>query len=170
MKIVEFARQFIGQKEVGKNTFDSKTPLGAMIHAAGQLDGEAWCCYFAEGCAVGAYPWAEARIRKEFSANSVQCFKNLVDAGHRVSAFPVPGAICFMQHYENGVPTTNGHTYIVEKNLNTAFTQHATIEGNSTQQGTREGDIVANNSRKVQFEPDGLTTLGFIVLNYPKTE
>ena len=168
MTIVEAARTFIGQKEQPGNVFDSKTPLGAMVHAAGQLNGEAWCCYFAEGCAVMAYPHAESRIRKEFSANSVQCYKNLIAAGHIPSAFPVPGAIAFMQHYSNGVPTTKGHTYIVEKNLNTAFSQHATIEGNSTQQGPREGDLVANNSRKTQYDTDGLTTLGYIVLNYPK--
>lgn len=168
MTLSEAALTFKGQKEKPGNVFDSTTALGQMLHAAGQLDGEAWCCYLAEGCAVMAYLHAEARIRKEFSANSVQCFKNLVAAGHTVSAFPVPNSICFMQHYENGVPTTKGHTYIVEKNLNTAFTQHATVEGNSTQQGSREGDCVANNTRKTQYEMNGLTTLGYIVLNYPK--
>lgn len=168
MTISEAARVFVGMKELPNNKFDPKTELGKMIIAAGQKPGEAWCAYLAEGCAVKAFPEFEAQIRKEFSANSVQCFKNLVAAGHVVSAIPVPNSIAFMQKYVQGVPTSLGHTYIVEKNLPGANFMHGTIEGNSTQQGSREGDLVANNTRPILHNSDGLTTLGFIVLNYRK--
>jgi hypothetical protein len=164
----EAARQYVGMKEIPGNKFDPNTKLGKMVIAAGQKPGESWCCYFGEGCTVESHPWAEARIRKEFSANSVQCFKNLVAAGHRVSAFPVPNSLCFMQKYVDGVPTSHGHTYIVVKNLPGQNCQHETIEGNGSQQGSREGDLVANNTRPVQMPSDGLVTLGFIVLDYPK--
>jgi hypothetical protein len=166
--ISEAARKYVGMKEQPGNKFDDKTPLGAMLHGAGQKDGESWCCYFGEGCTVESFPWAEAQIRKEFSANSVQCFKNLVAAGHKVSAFPVPNSICFMQKYVDGVATTQGHTYVVVKNLPGANCPHETIEGNGSQQGSREGDLVANNTRPVQHPDTGLVTLGFIVPNYPK--
>jgi hypothetical protein len=168
MTLSEAARKYVGMKEIPGNKFDDKNPLGHMLHMAGQKDGESWCCYFGEGCTVEAFPHAEEKIRKEFSANSVQCFKNLVAAGHKVTAYPVPNSICFMQKYVHGEPTMQGHTYVVVKNLIGSNLQHETIEGNGSQQGSREGDLVANNTRPVIHTDDGLVTLGFVQVDYPK--
>lgn len=162
-KLIEIARTFKGMAEQPKNTFSDSTPLGKMLHAAGQKDGESWCSYYGEGCTVIAYIEHEVEIRKVFSANVVQCFKNCVVAGWPVLAYPIPGAIGFMQSFVSGVPQTTGHMTLIQS-VNPDGS-HLTFEGNSNESGAREtdGGHVAQNTRRLGYKPDGLNYIGFVM-------
>jgi hypothetical protein len=164
MKLIEAARQFKGMKENPGNNFDPKSPLGIMLAKAGHKAGEAWCVYFVEGCAYIAFPNREAEIAKLFSANAVQCYRNLVSAGFPVTSYPVPGAIGFMQRYKGGLPQSTGHAFLVD--IVNPTGSCLTLEGNSNEHGARETDEghVAANNRKPGFEPDGLNIIGFVTL------
>lgn len=164
MRILEIARKYLGQSELPGNKFTDLTPLGKLVHSAGQKDGEAWCAYFVEGCSIEAFPEMKHQLEKLFSANCVETFHNFKKAGFKVlSIDPLPGDICVMRSYRKGVAQLTGHMCIVEAiDVGNGF---QTIDGNTNIAGSREGTTVMDRKQKsFKFNPDGLTVLGFIRL------
>jgi|SRR5690242_1090637 len=163
MKIVETAREFIGQKEQPGNKFDDATELGQLIHEAGQKDGEAWCSYFAEAVCKKAYPHKAGDIQRLFSPSAVKTFKNFVNDDFTVTAAPQVGALVIWRRYQAGKPQWQGHAGIVTEVTVTGF---KSVEGNSNAAGSRDSDSVVENTRTDIYKADGLSVMGFIDLNY----
>jgi hypothetical protein len=164
MKIIQVASKYLGQKEGSGNTFDAQTPLGKLVKAAGQNNGEAWCAYFAEGVCLEAYPERKDQIQKLFSASAVQTFARFKDAKFVISQYPVLGSIVIWQRFKEGQPTWQGHVGIVSKVISNV--NFESIEGNTNSAGSREGDSVQVKKRDTIRKDHGLNVLGFIVLKY----
>lgn len=164
MKIVDTARKYLGQKELPGNTFDEHTPLGRLVKAAGQADGEAWCSYFAEGIACEAYPEHAMELQKLFSASAVATYNKFKISDMPISAMPVLGAIVVWQRFKDDVPTWQGHVGIVSRVEKDG--SWWSIEGNSNRAGSREADSVVELHRRNIRTGSGLNVLGFISLGY----
>jgi hypothetical protein len=155
MKQIDIAKKYIGQKEKPGNDFDTDTPLGKIIKEAGQKDGEAWCCYFQEAIFVET-------LRALFSASTVQTFQNFKNAGYEIHDVPKVGTLVIWQSYKDGKPIWSGHAGLVTKvNPDGSF---VTIEGNTTEAGSREGTSVQEKVRKNVRVENGLNILGFITI------
>jgi len=134
--------------------------LGEILLKAGQKDGEAWCCYFAEAIFCEAYPQSEVSLRKLFSASCVQTFKNFTAKGFSTGMIPKPNALMIMQNYKDGAPLMTGHAGIVDS-VNQDGTWYS-IEGNTNDGGSREGDSVQLKHRANIRKLKGLNLLGFV--------
>lgn len=163
MKVIDTARKYLGQKELTGNKFDNNTELGKRLHEAGQKDGEAWCAYLGEAVCTEAYPEKAKDLQKLFSASAVQTFKNFVAADFTVTAVPFPGALVVWRRYQDAKPMWQGHLGIVTEVTPGGF---KSVEGNSNAQGSRDSDSVVENTRTEKYNPDGLTVMGFIILNF----
>lgn len=163
MKIIDIARKYVGQKELSGNRFDDTTELGKRLHEAGQNDGEAWCAYFGEAVFTEAYPEKAKDFQKLFSPSAVQTFKNFVAADFTVTTVPFPGALVIWRRYENEKPLWQGHFGIVTEVTPGGF---KSVEGNSNAQGSRDSDSVVENTRTEKYNPNGLTVMGFVILNF----
>jgi hypothetical protein len=164
MKILEVAKRYVGQSEFPGNKFTDQTPLGKLVHSAGQKDGEAWCAYFVEGCAVEAFPERRKEIEKLFDASAVKTFTNAKKLGYVTTVTdPLPGDIAVFQKYAKGIKQWQGHMCIVE--VVKPGDGFLTVDGNTNVAGSREGTTVLSGKKKTfKFNPDGLTLLGFIRL------
>jgi hypothetical protein len=153
MKQIEIAQKYLGHKEKPGNDFDENTPLGKILKEAGHKDGEAWCCYWVEAIFVET-------LRALFSASTVQTFHNFKKAGYEISDTPKVGTMVIWQRYKNGLPTWQGHTGIVTcVNPDGSF---GTIEGNTSEKGSREGTSVQEQVRQNKRVENGLNILGFV--------
>ncbi len=164
-KVVQTAIKYIGQKEQQGNVFDPSSDFGKKLHAVGQKDGEAWCCYWCEMVLKETYPEKFKDLDKLFSASAVQTYKNFTHPingkGYSENHIPEVGNLVIWQKYENGKPTWKGHAGIVTKVISTW--EFDSIEGNTNEAGSREGNTVAIKQRKVLAKVDnGLKVLGFI--------
>lgn len=153
MKQIELGRSYIGQAEKPGNDFDLDTKLGRILKEAGQKDGEAWCCYFAEAIFVET-------LRALFSASTVQTFLNFKQAGYEISETPKVGWLVIWQHYKDGKALWSGHAGIctVANPDNSFFA----VEGNTDKKGSRTGGSVQENSHTLTRVQTGLNVLGFV--------
>ena len=153
MKQIEIASKYLGQKEKKGNDFDEDTPLGKILKAAGHIDGQAWCAYFAVSIFVET-------LRAFFSASTVQTFHNFKNAGYEISDIPKVGYLVIWQTYKQGVAQWSGHCGIVTKVVDE--TTFVSIEGNTAESGGREGNSVQEKVRTTTRTENGLNVLGFI--------
>lgn len=160
MKTVEIAESYIGEKELPNNKFTDDTKLGRLLHAAGQRDGESWCCYLMEGVFVEAYPQCETVIRKLFSAGVDRTMRNLIAAGFPLKKDPLPGDLMIMKHFEDGKELWQGHIGLVTLTNNDATWR--TVEGNTNNDGSSNGNEVLPKTRYKTFKRTGLNVVGFI--------
>lgn len=158
--------KFLGQSELKGNKFqDDPTvvgDLGELIKKAGQKDGEAWCSYFAEAVFCEAYPEKEAKLRQLFNASAVKTFENFKKAGYTVVQQPVVDSIAIYQHYKDGVADWTGHVGIACEVI--SATEYRNIEGNTNDDGSREGTSVLKKKRRIGKVKTGLNLLGFILV------
>lgn len=167
--IVSYAYEYIGQEEV-KGNMGFKDPLfDAKMDSVGMVDGYAWCCLFTELCWVEAYrefdPETLPLLKEEFTAGTVRTFRHFKSLGWTRKEAEA-GDIVIWQSYKNGKAKTSGHAAIVTKVV--GDTIH-TIEGNTNDNGGREGYIVAEKVRPIDFKNNnGLRMLGFIKPNSNK--
>jgi len=164
-KVVETSLKYVGEKELNGNVFDPNSDFGKKLHSVGQKDGESWCAYFTEMVFKEAFPAKAAELDKLFSASAVQTFKNFTHPikgkGYSQNHIPAVGNLVIWQKYVNGQPTWQGHAGIVSKVISTW--EFESIEGNTNEAGSREGNTVAIKQRKVLAKVDnGLKVLGFI--------
>jgi hypothetical protein len=163
MSIIEVAKKYLGMDEKPGNVFDLTTDLGKMLKKAGHNDGDPWCCLFAEGVACEAYPEREIKLRKMFSANCFETYCNALRQGYKVYNYPVKGGIIIFQYVKAGVQTTKGHAAICTEAL--SRTKYDTIEGNTSEEGSREGTTVGEQKGRDTLSRDtGLQFLGCIVI------
>lgn len=163
-KIIAVALQYVGQREKPGNTFDETTPLGRMLKKAGQKKGESWCCYFAEGVFCEALPFAEEWFIKNFSANCGETYDNFVAAGITPrTSNPKPGDLVIFKYFKDGVEQSSGHAGICIHVPNVSC--FIDIEGNTNDEGSRQGYEVAKMKRRYGKPNTGLRLKGFLTLH-----
>lgn len=162
----QVACKFLAQKELTGNKFNDdpniKGDLGELLKKAGQKDGEAWCAYFTEACFCEAMPEKEVKLRQLFSASAVQTFKNFKAAGYTILQQPVKDALVIWQHYKDGKEDWTGHAGVVCEVINK--TEFRSVEGNTNDNGSREGIMVAKKFRRTLKVHTGLNVIGFVLI------
>jgi len=165
--IVEAAKHFIGQKEIGNNECFEDPIFKQYMIDAGWKSGQAWCAYFAEMVWVNVYRKSlfrddiASRLEVLFTAGAVATFNNFRKAtDFVVSDKPELGAVAIWQTYKSGTPHWTGHAGIVVDIHKDFFNA---VEGNTNSQGGREGIEVALKKRTYNFKStSGLVLRGFI--------
>ena len=154
-RIVETARQFIGQKEKPGNMGFINPDFDAKMRSVGFADTQAWCAYFAE------LVWRDAgQDTSHFSASAFKTYLQYQEAGRKGSQTAVPGALAVWRSVKAGKPGWTGHIGIVSEVGPTSF---KCIEGNTNKAGGREGIEVAEKTRTYQWKAiNGLQLVGFI--------
>lgn len=160
--IVQVAGSYIGQKEKPNNSGFVDPLFENKQKARGWLHGQAWCAYTAELIWYDAFteldPSAVPLINKYFSGSTLQTFKNF-KASPEFAVRPTPklGAVAIWQHGSG----TTGHAGVVRSFTDTTF---KSVEGNTSEKGSREGTIVLENFHEIlkPYQAKGLNLLGFI--------
>lgn len=159
-EIVKNARSYIGKTEKPNNSGFTDPSFEKEMKEEGWQYGWAWCAIFAKVVYKNVFPEKFTILDKLFSASTVQTFNNFKKAGYFISDTPVKGALVIWQNQKNGIPQSTGHAGIVTEVYNKELFK--SVEGNTNDQGGREGYIVAEKLRKVKKVRDGLQVLGFI--------
>lgn len=160
----------IGQKEIPPNAGFIDKEFEERMKLFGFVPGNAWCALFAEMIWSEAYAgWDTtivSRLQKLFSASAVTTFNNFKTTKDFIvnRTFEV-GCLVIWQTYKDGKAHWTGHLAL-GKGYNKAKNLITTIDGNTNQAGAREGVVVAEKSRVLNFEPiqNGLVCLGFVHL------
>ena len=166
-KILEIAYKYEGQKEIGNNTGFENAVFEQKMKAVGFDSGEAWCSLFAELVWCEAYAHFDStiinRLQNLFSESATKTwlnFKNSRDFKVKSNQDLEPGDLVIWQKYNNGVADWRGHVGIVTKVAQLFF---LTMEGNTNEQGSREGQGVYEKKREYDFyKNNGLRILGFV--------
>jgi hypothetical protein len=166
--IVETAKSYIGQEEILGNLGFKNSDFENKMKSVGWQKTQAWCSYFTELIWKQAYGKINKQdIIKElnllFDGSAVKTYNNFKNK-FIVSKEPIDGSIVIWQHYSNSEPGWTGHAGIVVDILDNSI---KTIEGNTNNDGSREGYMVCEKIRPLNFNPvkNGLVLRGFI---YPK--
>lgn len=160
-QVISIAKSYEGEREVSGNMGFMNEDFEKKMRAVGFQDGNAWCCLFTELVFKEAIPSKAKELDKLFSASCVQTFKNFEKAKYPIHALPRPGYLVLWQSIKDGKPQPTGHAGIV-LSLKSTW-EFTSIEGNTSEKGSREGVIVAPNDRKVLKDVwNGLKVLGFI--------
>lgn len=174
INIYDVALMYINEKEIKNNMgFDDKN-FQKKLEIVGWLVGQAWCNYFAElvvkdFCYHFNLLEHYKTIDKLFTGSSTQTFKNFqlnnnnyVNKLFSVSSKPQINSIGIFRH---GL-SWQGHTVIIGNIV--ANSKYFTIEGNTNDNGSREGIKVCQKIRNFNkpFQKNGLNFIGSIKLNY----
>jgi hypothetical protein len=164
MRPHEIAAEYIGQTEFKGNLGFKDPCFDEKMREVGFQDTHAWCAYFQELVFKEAYPEKFVELDKLFSASAVQTFKNFRDAGYLIGEVPQIDTLVIWQNYKDGKAQWTGHAGIVSKVLDQET--FLSIEGNTNNDGSREGIKVAERTRKVIPDvKNGLKVLGFIQID-----
>lgn len=165
----EIALRFEGVQEIPNNQGWKDEFLSLSMDAVGFKKGWAWCMLFAQVCVELYYSQFDSSLinkyRECFSPSVVTTFRNFKkNYLEMVSNVPTQNSVCFWQHYVQGKPTAQGHAGIVLSFDNTFI---STVDGNTNEAGSREGDGVYRKKRLIKYKPDnGLRILGYINFKY----
>lgn len=163
-KAVRKARRLIGIDETGNNAGFDNAKFEALMKKYGWRKGWAWCMSFVRAMWMESYKHLRNDLGYLLSHSTVTTWNNFVknkSGKFETSQKPTIGAIVIWRKYAGGVATSKGHAGIVEKINNDGTIQ--TIEGNTNEAGSREGETIARKTRKLDFtNPNGLRMLGFI--------
>jgi hypothetical protein len=166
--ITKIALDNLGQEEIRGNLGFKDPEFERRMQAVGFKKGHAWCSYYAELVWKLAYQQYDATMNdtldKLFSASAVQTWKNFKKAiEFETTLVPDEGSLVVWQTYKNGTPHWTGHIGIVIK-YDQESDSLITVEGNTNDDGSREGYKVAKKRRKNMYRKTktGLRLLGFI--------
>jgi hypothetical protein len=157
-KIAEMALSYIGEKEVPGNMGFTDKAFEKKMYDVGFQKTYAWCSLFMELCVKEGEPEFYEAYEKLFSASATTTYKNFDIAG-KASQSPEIGCGVIWRH-GNG---WTGHAgIVVGVDLNNATIE--TIEGNSNNDGSRDGYAVVKKTRHLfaPYDPTGLNMVGFI--------
>lgn len=162
-KLIQVATKDLGKKEKPGNSGFHDRELELAMLKVGWQPGWAWCAGILEKWALEAYPEKKDVLKGLFVPSAVNTFRNLVNAGYTKSDVPVKGSFVFWQKYVDGKAEWTGHCGVVSEVY--SDTQFKTIEGNTSNNGSRNGDGVYSLLRTVKKEvKDGLKIIGFITI------
>lgn len=168
--IVKTAMEFEGQEEIRGNMGFKDDEFEALMISVGWQKTFAWCSYFAELVWKHAYSSVDSRyidiLDAIFSGSAVQTFHSFKKSKYfETSSKAVPGALAVWQKYRNGQPHWTGHIGVVVE-LEEAKNRFWAMEGNTNDDGSREGYEVAKRRRGYDFKTtNGLRLLGFVIPN-----
>jgi hypothetical protein len=160
MSVVAIARNYIGKKEKPGNSGFEDTAFEADMLNEGWQRGWAWCAVFAKMVLKKAYPLKAKDIDLYFSPGAVNTFGKCVNSPFPITPVPVVGCVVIWQDYDDGNKSWQGHVGIVSEVI--SATQFKSIEGNTSGEGSRNGDRVFEHTRSTDFKKDGLNVIGFI--------
>jgi hypothetical protein len=165
--IVKHAENHIGFREIpGNQGFRDKLFEERMREISGWYKGAAWCAFFVELMWREVYRQIDENIDKEleelFSASATKTWDNFLNSPRWIaSKYPVRGSVVIWQKYYNGKPNWRGHAALLVEKLSSEKIK--TIEGNTNTEGSREGQVVAEKTRTMNFnDTNGLVMKGFI--------
>jgi hypothetical protein len=162
-KLIEAARKDIGKKEKLSNSGFEDKELERAMKAVGWAAGWAWCASIQEKWVWEAFPELKDEVHGFFVPSATATYRNLKNAGYKVSMIPTPGALVYWQRYRDGKGEWQGHAGVVSKVI--SDTEFYSIEGNTNAGGSREGDSVQEKHRFVKLDVEnGLKVMGFITL------
>lgn len=161
MTLVEAAKLDIGKKEKPNNAGFLDSIHEKEIRATGWLAGYAWCAYQVEAWVWKAFPERKEELKDIFVPSAVNTYRNLLRAGYKSLDAPEVGAIVAWQKYQDGEAKWMGHIGVVSEVIDEKTFK--SIEGNTSNRGSRNGDGIYELTRIINREvQDGLRILGFI--------
>lgn len=165
MNLIEVARKDLGKKEKPGNTGFEDPELEKAMKAVGWQAGWAWCASIQEKWIWEAFPDLKNEVNGYFVPSATATFRNLKNAGYKVSMEPTEGALVYWQRMQDGNALWQGHAGVVSKVISPK--EFLSIEGNTNSAGSREGDSVQEKSRQVRSDvQNGLRVMGFVT--FPK--
>jgi len=168
-QILKTATYYLGFREIGNNEGFEDAIFEKYMRDRGFETGLAWCSFFAELVYWGTYIKRQKELDKLFNGSAVQTFHNFKNSDWNVSGVPAPGSLAVWQKYQDGVSRWQGHIAIVESSKIIMKGVESkgvitTIDGNSNEDGSRNGYMVARVTRVLNWEENnGLRILGFII-------
>ena len=167
--IIETAIKYVGQREKPPNVGFIDSKFQELMEIVGWNPSYAWCALFAELVWKESYSKYDSTIINEldelFSAGSVQTFLNFShNKSWEINNKPIPGSLVTWQNYKNNKPLWTGHTGIVIQ-VDEQNGIMETVEGNTNDSGSREGEGVYLKTRSWLNQSDNFRIKGFI---YPK--
>jgi hypothetical protein len=168
-RIVQVALAYKDMREKQNNSGFIDPAFEAKMKAMGWLTGQSWCVYTCELIwkeAYGNHPGIIKELDKLFSGSATATWRNFQQSKTwKTGQVPMDGAIAIWR-YGTG---WQGHAAIDVKTIDKKTFE--TIEGNSNDDGAREGYEVAHRTGKIArviggpLKKKGLNFVGFI---YPK--
>lgn len=171
-RIVEYALELVGEEELPNNGGFKNPVLQLNMDRIGFRDGQAWCALLGEVIwTVPTYPGKSKYypyLSDNFSANAFRTYENFFkDTGglFEVNNKFAPGCLVIFRKMRNGQPVkrgiwTLGHLGIGYEELSIGF---KCIEGNTNDDGSREGYKVAIKARDYNYSvSNGLQLVGFV--------
>lgn len=161
--IVKIAESYIGQKEVTPNLKFVNPDFDKKIRNVGWSKGQSWCAYFLKLVYKEAFEtYSEfedvaLKLKKIQSGSVVMSFNNFkMSKDFKISSTPTPGALVF---WESTTKKGYGHCGIVVgiRDKNYIYT----VEGNTNNNGSREGDGVYKKVRPISGYT-GVRLLGYV--------
>jgi hypothetical protein len=162
-KIIQIAKSYIGMLEIKSNAGFYDASFSSKMKEAGWYMSAPWCAFFTKHVYKEAYAdnkSLSAVIRGSFTGGAIDTLKRIkADPAFRTGIIPKPGAIVVWRLGKTG----KGHVGIVVS-ADLANNTMITIEGNTNNSGSREGDCVAQKIRTIirPFKNDGLNVEGYI--------
>lgn len=166
--ISDFANSLIGNEELPNNSGFKNSQFAQLMKEAGWQKGNSWCVFFAKAVWLKTLKGKALELAKKYvvanSQDTYTNFKNLNSPLFSVSKFPKVGGMVIFQHFDKGIGTHSGHAGIITEVTKDYF---KTIEGNTNNDGSREGTTVLAKTRKYNFDSPltGLRLKGFININ-----
>jgi hypothetical protein len=169
-RAAKIAEKWVGITEKGDNAAFSNDVFEAMMKSVGWRSGEAWCMYLAKAIHIETFPKDKDKINKLFSGSTQLSWQNAkkdTSGIYKVitSGKPQRGDIGIFQRVSD---PSKGHAVIVIGRNGNTF---KTIEGNTNNGGSSEGDKVFVQTRKLDYkntQPNSsLKLLGFIRKRIP---
>lgn len=164
-RAAKIAEKWVGITEKGNNAAFSNEVFEAMMKSVGWRSGEAWCMYLAKAIHIETFPKDRDKINKILNGSTQLSWQNAkkdTSGTYKVitSGKPQRGDIAIFQRVSD---TSKGHAAIVISRDGNTF---KTIEGNTNNGGSSEGDKVLAQTRQLDYnktQPNSsLKLLGFI--------
>jgi hypothetical protein len=168
-QLIDVAKNYINIKELPQNSGFENTEFQSKMEKIGWLKGEAWCATFAKLVFSEAYEGDMTRlveINQLFSKSAVKTYYNFDESDWKTQnpdgspiMIPQVGALAV---WRMGMGVS-GHIGIVTEVLDNK--QFKSIEGNTNNDGSREGIAVLERIRTANrsFGLRQLNLLGFIL-------
>jgi hypothetical protein len=161
MKHLLLAKQYIGKLEkAGNSGFEDSKFEADMIKFGAWQSGFAWCACFVRMIMIKSYPEKASIYKTILFPGTRQTFESLKAKGYTISQKPIVGSLALWANYVSGRDTGKGHAAFVTEVLEDG--KFKTIEGNGSDNGSRNGDRVVEHVRGLEVKPNGLNILGFI--------
>jgi len=163
MKATDYARLYVGKKEKPGNSGFQDPEFEKDIKTLGEwAPPMSWCCCFQQMLFRKSLPEKSDELKKLFDPSAVQTYNNFKAAHYPILHKPVIGALVIWQRYKDGIAEWHGHAGIVTEVVSEKFFK--TIEGNTNNDGSDNGDGVYEKVRSTDIKKTGLNVLGFVVI------